>query len=284
MNTLEVITEGIVFFKYSRRLRNVANKLQSKLAVLSKEQKEKIRLAYGKFLNLADKFEEVEDTFKKASKEEKVKLRAKYEKLKEDNKELIEYVNKEEIKKILMVIGVFTLVAGVLLASIKAVENYLEDNNVDIKYEDGDLSVATTKSRSGLEKIVDTICKRENIDVHILKAIAEKESRWNASITSKMNDDGTRDIGLFQLNSKYIKWFEEKFWTSEEKFDPKNPEHNTIIAARYLKSLLKKYNNDLKKALYAYNAGPTSVANNDIPQSTKAYAKEIMDKIKSAKA
>jgi soluble lytic murein transglycosylase-like protein len=62
-------------------------------------------------------------------------------------------------------------------------------------------------------------------------------------------------------------------------FDPKE---NIEAGAKYLKQLLDKYKGDLKLALGAYNAGPTTVDQAggipDIPE-TRDYVDSILKKL-----
>ena len=61
--------------------------------------------------------------------------------------------------------------------------------------------------------------------------------------------------------------------------DPFNPKENIEGGVRYLKSLLKIFDNDLKLALAAYNAGPTTVKRyGGVPpyKETQAYLKKVL--------
>lgn len=109
---------------------------------------------------------------------------------------------------------------------------------------------------------------------------------WNKKKKKYVLEVVSTDNGLFQLNSEYIQEFIQKFWTPHETetFDVNNYKHNTRVAIRLYKSLLKSLNSqDL--AVCAYNGGSGNVARNTIPQRTlekylpdfKRY-KEIMMK------
>jgi soluble lytic murein transglycosylase-like protein len=61
--------------------------------------------------------------------------------------------------------------------------------------------------------------------------------------------------------------------------DSFDPEQNVAGGVRYLASMLKRFNNDVRLALAAYNAGPTSVAMfNDVPPfpDTQSYVTRIL--------
>lgn len=58
--------------------------------------------------------------------------------------------------------------------------------------------------------------------------------------------------------------------------DPYDPEQNIEGGAKYLGKLLKQYDGDTEKALWAYNAGPGNVAKGRKPSETQAYIKNVM--------
>jgi soluble lytic murein transglycosylase-like protein len=66
--------------------------------------------------------------------------------------------------------------------------------------------------------------------------------------------------------------------------DPFDPRQNVEAGVRYLGQLLRKYNQDLPRALAAYNAGPARVdAANGIPNiaETQSYVKNILARLQS---
>jgi len=61
--------------------------------------------------------------------------------------------------------------------------------------------------------------------------------------------------------------------------DSFDPEQNLSGGVRYLAKMLKRFNNDVRLALAAYNAGPESVALfNDVPPflDTQSYVSRIL--------
>jgi soluble lytic murein transglycosylase-like protein len=61
--------------------------------------------------------------------------------------------------------------------------------------------------------------------------------------------------------------------------DPFDPEENILGGTRYLSLLLKRFNQDKRLAVAAYNVGPTTVENHDavppIPQ-TRQFVDRVM--------
>ncbi|TQN50545.1 putative murein lytic transglycosylase YjbJ [Acidithiobacillus thiooxidans ATCC 19377] len=58
--------------------------------------------------------------------------------------------------------------------------------------------------------------------------------------------------------------------------NPWKPRQNIVGGARYLRRLLAIFHGHLRLALEAYNAGPTTVAQGNIPIPAKVYARQVM--------
>lgn len=99
------------------------------------------------------------------------------------------------------------------------------------------------------------MCLSHNIPHEIAFAIVEVESQW------KNVEGWTGDIGIFQLNSRYVDHFEEKFWKRNEQFNPWNEYHNIEIGVAYLKWLYERQGN-WEEAIMAYNVGIGTVDKN----------------------
>jgi len=132
------------------------------------------------------------------------------------------------------------------------------------------------KEKVPMNQRIKVISNDEGVDPKIIDAIIKKESSYRPDAVSPNG----QDIGLMQLNSRYIDWFKEKFWYEKEKFDAKNPEHNAKVGIRYFKYLLKMFKGNTTLALQAYNAGPTAVKTGKVPKRTLAYAVDALKKMK----
>lgn len=110
----------------------------------------------------------------------------------------------------------------------------------------------------------------------VVVAIAVVESRWNPQAVSKMNWNGSYDYGLMQLNSNYLEYFVDKYWDSEEEFDPFNGEHSLRVAARHLEWLLSRTGN-VDDAIKAYNVGLTSVRTGRRQTVAERYFNRVME-------
>lgn len=73
------------------------------------------------------------------------------------------------------------------------------------------------------------------------------------------NRNGSKDLGLFQINSDNIKdgsYFLEKYWKEDREFDPFVWKDNTILALNYLKDMVEFFGeNNEYYIIGAYNAG-----------------------------
>jgi Rod binding domain-containing protein len=108
--------------------------------------------------------------------------------------------------------------------------------------------------------------RKYNIAPTVIRAIIDAESNWDYLAYS---DKGAK--GLMQLMDSVSDAMGVP--------DPFNPRQNIEGGTRYLRSLLDRYNGDLKLALAAYNAGPESVDKcNGIPAypETEEYVGKIM--------
>lgn len=118
-----------------------------------------------------------------------------------------------------------------------------------------------------------------NLDLSpsLIYALVHYESWWYPTAVG-YNPNGTRDLGLMQLNSRYMHYFAAAHYTQNDPFDPFNPYHNLEVGLKHFASLLAYYEGDLTYALSAYNAGRYAVDRGHIPISTQSYRTRIIKK------
>jgi soluble lytic murein transglycosylase-like protein len=97
-----------------------------------------------------------------------------------------------------------------------------------------------------LDKIVQEVAQRHQVDPALVKAVISTESGWNPAAISRKGA-----VGLMQL----VPGTAQRFGVG----NPFDPAQNVEGGTMYLKSLLDRYNGDLKKSLAAYNAGERNV-------------------------
>jgi soluble lytic murein transglycosylase len=113
--------------------------------------------------------------------------------------------------------------------------------------------------------IIEQASRQFSVESRLIKAIIKAESDFDHQAVSKKGAQG-----LMQLMPE----------TADEMEigDPFNPEENIYGGTRYLSMLLKRFNNNKKLAIAAYNAGPENVeAHNGVPPfpETEAFIEKV---------
>ena len=99
-----------------------------------------------------------------------------------------------------------------------------------------------------------------------------------------INDNGTTDEGLYQLNDRYF-WttFVPNYWKFDIDCDPFNWKHNAYIAISHIAYLQNKLK-VTDDVIMAYNCGEGAVMNHNIPARTKVYLASVNNNIKMLKS
>jgi soluble lytic murein transglycosylase-like protein len=150
-------------------------------------------------------------------------------------------------------------------------ENYVDVSTAEILgYEKFDpppeSSILHATAGSTLDAVVNTASSRNNINPELILSVIRAESGFNPNAVSPK---GAR--GLMQLMPLTA--------TRLGVDNALDPVANVEGGTRYLKELLERYQNDLSKALAAYNAGPGRVEQyNGVPPypETRAYIARII--------
>ncbi len=128
-------------------------------------------------------------------------------------------------------------------------------------------SSARHSSNKHYDQLIREISQRHNINPALVKAVIKAESDFDPNAVSKK---GAR--GLMQLMPQTLK--------DLKVYDPFHPRENINGGVRFLKRLLKRFNNNLSLTLAAYNAGPETVERYEtIPpyQETQRYVKKVLN-------
>jgi soluble lytic murein transglycosylase-like protein len=116
------------------------------------------------------------------------------------------------------------------------------------------------------DPLIESAAAAAAVEPELLRAVIVVESGFNARALSKAGA-----AGLMQLMPATAR----RYGVSD-RFDP---EQNVHAGARYLKSLIERYGNDIKLALAAYNAGEQAVdrCGRCIPRyrETQAYVPKV---------
>lgn len=108
--------------------------------------------------------------------------------------------------------------------------------------------------------------RRHSLDAFLVAAVIEAESGFNPTAVSPMGA-----LGLMQLMPDTAALYTQR--------DPLDPAVNVDTGARYLRSLLSRFDGDLELAIAAYNAGPGSVERyGAVPpyRETRAYVDKVL--------
>ena len=123
----------------------------------------------------------------------------------------------------------------------------------------------TGSSKWKYGNFIDKAASKYDVDPALIQAVIDIESAGNPNAVSNKGAQG-----LMQLMPDTAKFLEVT--------DSLDPEQNVNGGTKYLSQLLKKYNGDVEKALWAYNAGPGNVAKGNKPAVTQKYIKDVLAK------
>jgi len=117
------------------------------------------------------------------------------------------------------------------------------------------------------------------LDSDLVVAILMVENPEFDKDAAHKNENGTIDVGLFQLNDKYL-WstFKKNYWFSNIELDPFNWKHNSYIALHHIQFLQQKIKVS-DDVIMAYNCGEGAVMNGSIPPSTYVYLAKVKNNI-----
>lgn len=114
--------------------------------------------------------------------------------------------------------------------------------------------------------IIKAASEKFNMEPSLIKAVIKTESGFDHTAVSSKGAQG-----LMQLMPGTA--------DAMEVDDPYNPEKNIFGGTKYLSKMMERYNNDVKLALAAYNAGPERVDEyNGIPpfKETNTFIARVM--------
>ena len=128
---------------------------------------------------------------------------------------------------------------------------------------------------SKLLSYIEKVSNKAGVPYLLVLRVIEVESNWDKTAVN-INSNGTRDNGLMQLNSKYVKDFIWEYGAKGVKYQPNTHAYdNVYIGIKHLKALYNE-TGSWKKAVQAYNAGLTRTLKNTLPDRTIRYADSIV--------
>ena len=106
-----------------------------------------------------------------------------------------------------------------------------------------------------IQKYLYDKCKEYNVPYDLTLGVIKVESNFNPSLIHK-NSNGSRDYGLFQINTINHKWLSEELGIT----DFLNPYQNIDAGVYMLSQLIQKYDNE-HIVLMSYNMGERATKN-----------------------
>jgi soluble lytic murein transglycosylase-like protein len=116
------------------------------------------------------------------------------------------------------------------------------------------------------DTIIKAASEKFSMEPSLVKAVIKTESGFDHTAVSSKGAQG-----LMQLMPGTAEELEVD--------DPYNPEKNIFGGTKYLSKMMERYNNDVRLALAAYNAGPDKVDEyKDVPpfKETKTFIERVM--------
>ena len=116
------------------------------------------------------------------------------------------------------------------------------------------------------DTIIQRAAQQFGVEPHLIKSIIMAESSFNPNAISKSGAQGLMQLMPPTANDMEV-------------HNPFDPEENIFGGTKYLSLLLKRFNQDTKLAIAAYNIGPSVVANqNSVPlvPQTRRFVEKVM--------
>ena len=186
--------------------------------------------------------------------------------------------NMRQEKLFVALAAMFTIFGAVLLGfkiGTSQIEKVIEVNLVEtpLTYEEN--SPVYPFLPKELSLYIEDLCSQLGLDTNLAVAILLQENPEIKVDATNRNQNGTSDLGLWQLNDRYLYTdFEKNYWKMDIELNPFNWKHNTFIALNHihwLQSRLKVQDD----VIMAYNCGIGAVMNNKVPDITKVYLKRV---------
>lgn len=148
------------------------------------------------------------------------------------------------------------------------------------------ISGAVFSLPAGWHKYLLDQCDEVGVPVSVVYAILRQENPELNPLASHKNVNGTTDLGLFQLNDRYIdKEFVPNYWDREDRFQWSDPFHSTYIAVRHIKWLYDLFWQEPTQqskaygVALAYNCGYYAVVKGEVPAASVRYAVDVVNSV-----
>ena len=190
---------------------------------------------------------------------------------------------KRVIKILILSAVVFILVCSACLTTFFIGRNSGKRIAVDFSLEELEIDTREPKYKvmpAALSNYICDLSAELELDSDLVVAILMVENpEFNPDAISRPNQNGTLDLGLFQLNDYYL-WteFKNDYWFENIELNPFNWKHNTYIAMHHIKYLQDKFKIQ-DDVILAYNGGKGAVMNGTVKPSTYNYLRKVQNNL-----
>lgn len=113
------------------------------------------------------------------------------------------------------------------------------------------------------EPIISSTARKYGVDPNLIKAIIMTESAFNPNARSDVGAQGLMQLMPPTARSLGVR-------------NSLDPAQNIEGGTKYIAQMLRMFKGDVRKALWAYNAGPGNAKKGRLPDETKAYIPRVM--------
>lgn len=124
-------------------------------------------------------------------------------------------------------------------------------------------------ARRALSSRFDAAARKHGVPADLLKAVAWQESGWQNDKVSS-----TKALGIGQLMPDTVTFVNERLLGA--RLDPRRPEQNIEMSARFLRYLLDSTGGDVALAVGSYYQGLTSVRRDGTLRVTDKYVSNVL--------
>ena len=191
-----------------------------------------------------------------------------------------------EYKRVkIIVITVITVFFFVFVAIFSFSMGYKKTKRIAVDFSLEELEIDTREPKykvmpAALSNYICDLSAELELDSDLVVAILMVENpEFNPDAISRPNQNGTLDLGMFQLNDYYL-WteFKNDYWFENIELNPFNWKHNTYIALHHIKYLQDKFKIQ-DDVILAYNGGKGAVMNGTVKPSTYNYLRKVQNNL-----
>lgn len=153
---------------------------------------------------------------------------------------------------------------------------YLCSGERKIEYKIVDMSVKVPEAHIPMRYyyVVAINAYLNNVPLWVADRLIRNETGYRNVRSRIINQDGSHDDGIVQLNSKNLVAF-AKAYNNGKPINPYDTSVNIKVGLSFLGDMIKA-TGSLYGGVCAYNCGPDRVLKNKIPACTQKYAKRIL--------